>query len=83
MPPRKSKSTRFAVESSLKNVSLTRAGSSVTLMVYERGAKLGEIHLGRGSIFWWGAGRRKRKRLRWDRVADVLNHLAYGDGDLN
>jgi hypothetical protein len=68
---------RFSVEATLSNVALVRAGSSIKLEVFKRGEKLGELHVGRGSIFWWGAKRHKRKRLRWDKVSEVLNRLAY------
>ena len=77
MAPRRKKAQRYSVEATLKNVELVRAGSSIRLEVFRRGAKLGELQIGRGSIFWWGAKRRTRKRLRWDRVAEQLNRLAY------
>jgi hypothetical protein len=69
---------RYSVEASLANVSLARAGSGITLLVFERGRKLGELQVGRGSIFWWGAMKQRRKRLDWRRVAEELNRLAYG-----
>ncbi|PYR80476.1 MAG: hypothetical protein DMF87_08740 [Acidobacteria bacterium] len=68
---------RFKVEATLHNVELVRAGSSVRLQVFRRGEKLGDLQIGRGSIFWWGAKRKNRKRLRWDTVADQFNRLAY------
>lgn len=68
---------RFSVEASLANVELVRAGSSIRLEVFKRGEKLGELQIGRGSIFWWGAKRQKRKRLNWDKVSDQFNRLAY------
>lgn len=68
---------RFSVKASLKNVELVRAGSSIRLEVFRKGEKLGELEIGRGSIFWSGAHRQKRKRLHWDKVADQFNRLAY------
>ena len=73
----KRKKQRFTVEATLQNVELVRAGSSIRLEVFRLGQKLGELHVGRGSIFWWGAKRQKRKRLRWDKVAEQFNRLAY------
>jgi hypothetical protein len=77
MAKKRKPAQRFRVEATLHNVELVKAGSSVSLEVYKRGEKLGELHIGRGSIFWWGAKRQRRKRLRWDRVADQFNRLAY------
>ncbi|MDP1859846.1 MAG: hypothetical protein Q8K82_14330 [Gemmatimonadaceae bacterium] len=77
MAAKRKKPQRFSVEASLENVELVRAGSSIKLEVFKRGEKLGELQIGRGSIFWWGAKRQKRKRLRWDKIADQFNRLAY------
>lgn len=79
MAKKKPSASRYSVEASLRHVALTRTGSSIKLQVFDRGKKLGELHIGQGSIFWWGAGRKKRKRLWWGRVAAELNRLAYGE----
>lgn len=73
----KKKSKRYRVEARIENISLAKTGSSISLEVYGRSAKLGTLQIGRGSIFWWGAKKQTRKRLRWDRVAEQLNRLAY------
>lgn len=75
--PKKNPDQRYSVAASLDNVVLAKARSAVRLEVFKRGSKMGELQIGRGSIFWWGANRQKGKRLRWDRVADALNALAY------
>jgi hypothetical protein len=77
MPKKRQRSQRFEVEATLHNVGLVKAGSSIRLEVFKHGEKLGDLQIGRGSIFWWGAKRKNRKRLRWDRVADQFNRLAY------
>jgi len=71
---------RFKVHATLGNLELTRTGSALKLVIESKGVKLGELEIGRGSLFWWGAHRAKRKRLRWSRFADMLNHLAYSRG---
>jgi len=75
---KKSGSQRFTVRASLENVSLAKAGSAMTLRVISRGEKLGELQIGRGSLFWWGASRKTRKRIRWSEFAEMMNQLAYG-----
>lgn len=74
----KSKEKRFSVHGTIDNVELTRAGSALKLIVESRGERLGELQIGRGSLFWWGAHRKNRKRVHWSRFADVMNELAYG-----
>jgi hypothetical protein len=41
--------------------------------------KLGEIQIGRGSLFWSGARRQSAKRIHWGRFAEMMDRLAYGD----
>lgn len=57
---------------------LSRAGSSLTLEVFARGQKIGEIILGQGSLYWYGRNRRSRKRIRWSEFATMMDTLAYG-----
>jgi hypothetical protein len=70
---------RFQVCASLDNLELARTGSAVRLEIESRGEKLGELHIGRGSLFWWGAHRKIRKRVQWAKFAEMLNTLAYGE----
>jgi hypothetical protein len=56
---------------------LTRAGSSLNLQLYSRGAKIGELEIGQGSLYWYGRNRQKRKRIRWSRFAEMMDALAY------
>jgi hypothetical protein len=58
---------------------LTRAGSSLNLVLYSDRTKLGELEIGQGSLYWWGRNRRtKRKRIRWSKFATMMDALAYG-----
>lgn len=70
---------RFEVRGSVSNLNLTRAGSAIVLEVRSRSGKLGEIQIGQGSLFWWGANRRIRKRIGWGKFAEMMNQLAYGE----
>jgi len=69
---------KHTVKASLEVPGLARAGSSLTLRLYARGEKLGEVTLGRGSLYWYGRYRQKRKRIPWTRFADMMDDLAYG-----
>jgi hypothetical protein len=67
---------RYEVRAELANFALAKAKSALTLQIYERNEKLGELQIGRGSLYWWGAHRQKSKRLGWGAVAQKLNELA-------
>ena len=58
---------------------LAKAGSSLQLELYAEGEKIGELHIGRGSLFWWGRHRHIRKRVDWTRFATLMDELAYSD----
>ena len=76
---RKKLPRRFQVCATLDNLDLARTGSAIRLEINSRGEKLGELHIGRGSLFWWGAHSKTRKRIRWSRFAELLNDMAYGE----
>ncbi len=65
------------VKAALHVPGLSKAGSSLTLHIYARKEKIGEIELGRGSLFWRGGKRQKRKRIGWSRFAEMMDDLAY------
>jgi hypothetical protein len=74
----KKKSIRkHEVWADFNNIELVRAKSSLRLMVWARGEKLGELEVGQGSFFWWGHRRKKSKRLNWSKFAAKMNELAY------
>ena len=70
---------RYTVRASLDVLELTRAGSSLNLQLFSGGRKLGELEIGRGSVYWTGARKQKSRRIRWSRFAEVMNELAYGE----
>ena len=40
--------------------------------------KLGDITVGRGSLYWHGSRRRSPKRISWSQFAEMMDQLAYG-----
>ena len=70
---------KYEVRGELTNFTLAKAKSALTLEIYRREEKLGELKIGRGSFYWMGAHRQREKRLSWGRVAEMLNELAYGE----
>jgi hypothetical protein len=79
-PKRRVKSVprKFEVRAALTNAHLTKAKSALTLEIYSKKEKLGELQIGRGSLYWWGAHRQKAKRVNWESFAERMNQLAYG-----
>ena len=77
--PRRKRSTRtHAVRATLSVHELTKAGTSLTLEISARGEKIGELEIGRGSLYWRGGKRQISKRLPWPRFAELMDELAYG-----
>jgi hypothetical protein len=75
---KKSVERKFEVKAELENFALAKAKSALRLQIYRRSEKLGEIQVGRGSLYWWGAHRQNAKRVSWGRFADMMGDLAYG-----
>lgn len=84
MAVRKKGTTRTAavrkhvVKADLANFELAKARSSLTLQIYANKEKIGELEIGRGSLYWQGRKKQKSKRLDWSRFADMMDDLAYG-----
>jgi hypothetical protein len=69
---------KHTVKAELHVPTLSKAGSSLDLKLYANRIKLGEISIGRGSLYWYGRYRQKRKRISWTRFAEMMDELAYG-----
>jgi hypothetical protein len=69
----------YEVKAEISNATLAKAKSALTLRIYRRDLKLGELQIGRGSLFWAGARRQSAKRIHWGRFAEMMDRLAYGD----
>jgi hypothetical protein len=68
----------YEVRAEISNATLAKAKSALTLQIYRKQMKLGEIQIGRGSLFWSGARRQSAKRIHWGRFAEMMDRLAYG-----
>ena len=78
MAAKKRVSRRHEVKAELSNFSLAKAKSALTLQVYAEGEKVGELQIGRGSLYWWGRYKQIHKRVSWSRFTKMMNELAYG-----
>jgi hypothetical protein len=67
------KRKKYSVQASVNNLELTRAGSAINLVIESHGETLGTLHIGRGSLFWWGARKKTRKRIAWSKLADMFD----------
>lgn len=67
-----------SVSAELENFRLAKARRALTLVIKSKGEKIGEMHLGSGSIFWWGRHRKEYARLTWGKFAEIMNEIAYG-----
>ena len=77
---RRAESTRtHVVRAQLSVHELSKAGTSLYLEIMARGEKIGELEIGRGSLYWKGGKRQIRKRLPWPRFAELMDKLAYGE----
>jgi hypothetical protein len=74
----KSLAHAYEVKAKISNATLAKAKSALTLQIYRRQVKLGEIQIGRGSLFWAGARRQSAKRIHWGKFAEMMDRLAYG-----
>jgi hypothetical protein len=68
----------YEVKAEISNATLAKAKSALTLQIYRKDVKLGELQIGRGSLFWAGARRQSAKRVHWGRFAEMMDRLAYG-----
>ena len=77
MPKKKRTKKVHHVTGTLNVVELTKAGSALTLEVYERKNKLGTIVIGRGSFKWVGPNRRNGHAWSCNRFCRPLNRGTY------
>jgi hypothetical protein len=75
---RKRAGHKHEVKAHLSNFDLAKAGSSLNLQIYANREKIGELEVGRGSLYWYGRSRHKSKRINWTEFADMMDRLAYG-----
>lgn len=78
--PKKKPRKKHSVKANFHVKELSKAGTSLDLEIYADKEKIGHLILGSGSLFWFGGGRRKRKRIDWSRFSKMMNDLAYPKG---
>jgi hypothetical protein len=69
---------KYVVYAALDNFQLAKAKLALTLLIYRRGEKAGQLLIGRGSLYWRGGDRKSEKRISWGRFAEKMDELAYG-----
>jgi hypothetical protein len=69
---------KHEVKAALSNFTLAKAKSALTLKIYDRHEKVGEIQIGRGSLIWWGRSKQKYQRISWSKFTKMMDELAYG-----
>ncbi|MGH8852438.1 MAG: hypothetical protein ACREYD_15720 [Casimicrobiaceae bacterium] len=74
-----SKPRKHEVKADLANFELAKARSSLNLQIYADREKIGELEIGRGSLYWYGRHKQKSKRIDWSQFAQMMDRLAYGD----
>jgi hypothetical protein len=79
MAARKRVTRKHEVKAHLSNFTLAKARSALTLQVYCDDEKVGELQIGRGSLYWWGRNRQNVKRVSWDKFTKMMDRIAYGD----
>lgn len=70
---------KHEVKAELSNFQLSKAKSALTLRIYSRKRKVGELQVGRGSLYWWGKYKQTPKRVNWSKFTEMMNRLAYGE----
>lgn len=76
---RKNTNRKHEVKAQLSNFQLAKAKSALTLRIFSSGEKVGELQVGRGSLYWWGKYKQTSKRVNWSKFTEMMNRLAYGD----
>jgi hypothetical protein len=60
------------VKAAVKNLDLTKAGTSIELNVYAAEEKIGTVEIGRGSLRWYGKSKKNPKIIPWSKLADWM-----------
>jgi hypothetical protein len=68
---------KFEVRAEVANFTLAKAKSALTLQIYSRKAKFGQLEIGRGSLRWWSARSPTEHQIPWARFAQLMDELAY------
>lgn len=55
---------------------LSKAGTSIELDLFADQEKLGTLVIGRGSLTWFGANRKRGRRVTWSAFAALMDEPA-------
>jgi hypothetical protein len=77
VPSKRANPWRHVVKAQLANFELVKAGSSLRLQIFSNEEKIGQLEVGRGSLYWNGRNRKSRERVDWSRFAEMMDKLAY------
>ncbi len=77
-PRQRGNPRKHEVKADLANFELAKARSSPNLQIYANDEKIGELEIGRGSLYWYGRNRHRSKRIDWSQFAGMMDGLAYG-----
>ena len=75
--PKKRTRRVHSVKAELQIKALTRARSSLKLVVHAQKSKIGQLEIGQGGLYWWGRNRRSYKRLSWTKFTAMMDEIAY------
>jgi hypothetical protein len=78
MAKKKKSRRKHSVKANLQVMELSKAGTSLELQLFAKDLKLGDLTIGRGSLYWHGRNRQSSKRISWSRFARMMDELAYG-----
>lgn len=69
---------KHTVAVDLTYLELVKARPALRLPLEANSNELGELQIGRRSLFWMGGSRRKAKRIDWTRSASLIHQLTCG-----
>ena len=72
---RKKHPRKHTVKAAVRNIDLTKAGTSILLEVFADQEKIGTVELGRGSLRWYGKHKPKPTPIPWSRFAEWMETL--------
>lgn len=78
MAAKKKALRKHEVRAALSNFTLAKAKSALTLQIYANGEKVGELQIGRGSLYWWGRRKQIQTRVSWGRFTKMMDDLVGG-----
>lgn len=73
MATKKKVKQKHHIKASIQIHALTKAGTSIEFEVFSDKEKIGHIVIGRGSMTWYGKGKKKGKPISWSKFAEMMD----------